>query len=67
MWSSHNNIQYLKAKVSPSQPGVGRADYMAWAAIADDSSILTGTASTGRSCSLDHLTHCSMSLKDSFN
>ncbi|XP_052241252.1 uncharacterized protein LOC127851492 isoform X1 [Dreissena polymorpha] len=55
MWSSHNNIQFLKAKVSPSQPGVGRADYMAWVAIADDSTILTGyctcPAGTGRSCS----------------
>lgn len=50
-----DNIHYLKAKVSPSQPGVGRSDYSAWVAVAEDCSIITGhctcPAGEGRSCS----------------
>lgn len=46
---------YLKAKVSPSQPGVGRSDYTAWVAVGEDCMILTGhctcPADEGRSCS----------------
>ena len=50
-----DNVHYLKANVSPSQPGVGRSDYMAWLAVGADTSILTGhctcPAGKGRSCS----------------
>lgn len=50
-----DNIHFLKAKVSPSQPGVGRADYMAWVAVDNDGAIITGhctcPAGEGRSCS----------------
>lgn len=46
---------FLKAKVSPSQPGVGRADYDAWVAIDSKSTVLTGhcscPAGNGASCS----------------
>jgi len=48
------SVQYVKAAVSPSQPGVGRVDYSALQAISDGS-ILTAYCScpsgAGRSCS----------------
>ena len=47
-------LHFFKTSVSPSQPGVGRADYKSWAVISDGS-ILTGhctcPAGAGRSCS----------------
>ena len=50
-----DGVHYLKAKVSPSQPGAGRADYSAWVAVGEDCTILTGyctcPAGEGRSCS----------------
>lgn len=50
-----NDIDFLKATVSPSQPGVGRTDYLTWVAISCDCTVITGyctcPAGTGRSCS----------------
>lgn len=47
-------LHFFKASVSPSQPGVGRADYKSWAVVSD-SGIVTGhctcPAGAGRSCS----------------
>ncbi|XP_053390110.1 uncharacterized protein LOC128553029 isoform X2 [Mercenaria mercenaria] len=45
---------FLKATVSPSQPGVGRTDYNVWVAVSDsaiDTGYCTCPAGSGRSCS----------------
>ena len=51
----NDDIHFLKAKVSPSQPGVSRPDYDAWVAIDKSSTVLTGhcscPAGNGQSCS----------------
>ena len=50
-----NEKNFLKATVSPSQPGVGRTDYNTWVAISNECTVITGyctcPAGTGRSCS----------------
>ncbi|XP_060583020.1 uncharacterized protein LOC132739331 isoform X2 [Ruditapes philippinarum] len=52
-----DNINFLKAVISPSQPGVGRRDYSTWVAVSgtEDCKIETGLCSCpagkGRSCS----------------
>ena len=42
---------FLKATVSPSQPGVGRADYSAWILIVPDGDHCTCPAGLGKACS----------------
>ena len=56
IWSIEcNDITYIKATVSPSQPGVGRKDYNAWIAVSKYLSVETGhcscPAGNARSCS----------------
>jgi hypothetical protein len=56
IWSIEcNDITYIKATVSPSQPGVGRMDYNAWIAVSKYLSVETGhcscPAGNARSCS----------------
>lgn len=47
-------ITYVKASVFPSQPGVGKADYLPWVAFEDDGHIVTASctchAGLGRAC-----------------
>lgn len=49
------SITFVKASVSPSQPGVGKADYLPWVAFEDNGHIVTGSctcpAGLGRACS----------------
>ena len=48
------DAHYMKAAISPSQPGIGRCDYNVWVAVLD-SSVLTGNCScpagAGKTCS----------------
>ena len=50
-----DSITYVKACVSPSQPGIGKADYLPWVAFEDDGHIVTASctcpAGLGRACS----------------
>ncbi|XP_045185325.2 uncharacterized protein LOC123543310 isoform X2 [Mercenaria mercenaria] len=50
-----DNVSFLRATISPSQPGVGRLDYKTWVAISEDCSVLTGhcmcPAGNAKSCS----------------
>ncbi|XP_052217200.1 uncharacterized protein LOC127835044 [Dreissena polymorpha] len=50
------DIHFLKATVSPSQPGVGRSEYQSWAALSDDG-IVTGqcTCPAGAGRSYSHI------------
>ena len=54
-FSGSGELNYLKATVSPSQPGIGRSDYNVWVAITMDCTVLTAhctcPAGNGRSCS----------------
>ena len=52
---TNDGIYFLKANVSPSQPGVSRNDYKAWVAVSSELNIITAhctcPAGNGRSCS----------------
>lgn len=48
------DISFIKATVSPSQPGVGRKDYNTWIAVRNDTietALCSCPAGKGRSCS----------------
>lgn len=49
---------YVKASVSPSQPGVGKADYLPWVAFEDDGYIVTAacTCPAGLERAYSHMT-----------
>ncbi|WAR14290.1 hypothetical protein MAR_004395 [Mya arenaria] len=56
MWSIEcEGMTYIKAKISPSQPGVGRKDYNSWIAVSSENTVETGhcscPAGNARSCS----------------
>ncbi|XP_052784433.1 uncharacterized protein LOC128220191 [Mya arenaria] len=56
MWSiEYEGMTYIKAKISPSQPGVGRKDYNSWIAVSSENTVETGhctcPAGNARSCS----------------
>ncbi|XP_052806740.1 uncharacterized protein LOC128235999 [Mya arenaria] len=56
MWSIKcEGMTYIKAKISPSQPGVGRKDYNSWIAVSSENTVETGhcscPAGNARSCS----------------
>jgi len=52
---NYEKSHFLKSKISPSQPGVGRTDYNAWISAGDDGNVITGwcscPAGNARSCS----------------
>lgn len=49
-----DSITYVKANGSPSQPGVGKADYLPWVVFEDNGHIVTAsctcTVGLGRTC-----------------
>ena len=51
----YQGTTFIKAKMSPSQPGIGRKDYSSWIAVSADATIITGhctcPAGNARSCS----------------
>ncbi|XP_060586523.1 uncharacterized protein LOC132742209 [Ruditapes philippinarum] len=58
IWSlNYDGETYLKAKISPSQPGVGRKDYDTWILVKADSSVETGHCScpAGNAHSCSHI------------
>ncbi|KAL3847995.1 hypothetical protein ACJMK2_018882 [Sinanodonta woodiana] len=50
-------VKYIKAKISPSQSGIGRKDYNTWIAVSADCSIETGhcTCPAGNAQSCSHI------------
>jgi len=38
----YQGTTFIKANISPSQPGIGRKDYSSWIAVSADATIITG-------------------------